>query len=142
MIPPSDAPINTGKGTLTEIGLLSFAEFQAYRSPGTVLWCNFDLLRELGFAFLFAPGFHPAMRHAGPPRRELGIPTAFNFLGPLTNPAGANRQLLGTAAAAVFRSTTGHGLELVYDISHNLATIERHEIHGLVGVPAQEAMAA
>jgi tRNA-splicing ligase RtcB (3'-phosphate/5'-hydroxy nucleic acid ligase) len=46
------------------------------------------------------------------------------------NYARANRQLLGTAAAAVFRSTTGHGLELVYDISHNLATIERHEIHG------------
>jgi len=52
-------------------------------------------LRELGFAFLFAPGFHPAMRHAGPTRRELGIRTAFNLLGPLTNPAGVRRQVLG-----------------------------------------------
>ncbi|HEV8516856.1 MAG TPA: anthranilate phosphoribosyltransferase [Candidatus Limnocylindrales bacterium] len=54
-------------------------------------------LREDGFAFLFAPGFHPAMRHAGPTRREIGIRTAFNLLGPLTNPAGATRQLIGTA---------------------------------------------
>ncbi len=48
-----------------------------------------SLVRELGFAFLFAAGFHPAMRHAGPTRREIGVRTAFNLLGPLTNPAGA-----------------------------------------------------
>ena len=54
-------------------------------------------LRETGFAFLFAPAFHPAMRHAGPTRREIGIRTAFNLLGPLTNPAGVDRQLLGVA---------------------------------------------
>ena len=58
-------------------------------------------LRELGFAFLFAPAFHPAMRHAGPTRRELGIRTAFNLLGPLTNPAGATRAVLGIGVAAV-----------------------------------------
>jgi len=52
-------------------------------------------LNEVGIAFLFAPLFHPAMRHAGPPRRELGIRTIFNILGPITNPAGANVQLLG-----------------------------------------------
>lgn len=52
-------------------------------------------LSETGFAFLFAQAFHPAMRHAGPTRREIGIRTIFNSLGPLTNPAGANRQLLG-----------------------------------------------
>jgi len=52
-------------------------------------------LRELGFAFLFAPGFHPAMKHAGPTRREIGVRTAFNLLGPLTNPAGAKRQVIG-----------------------------------------------
>ena len=46
-------------------------------------------LRDDGFAFLFAPSFHPAMRHAGPTRREIGVRTAFNLLGPLTNPAGA-----------------------------------------------------
>ena len=43
-------------------------------------------LRELGFAFLFAPNFHPAMRHAGPTRREIGVRTAFNLLGPLDQP--------------------------------------------------------
>jgi anthranilate phosphoribosyltransferase len=52
-------------------------------------------LRENGFAFMFAPSFHPAMRHAGPTRREIGVRTAFNLLGPLTNPAGTTRQLLG-----------------------------------------------
>lgn len=52
-------------------------------------------LADTGITFLFAPGFHPSMRHAGPTRRELGIRTAFNLLGPLTNPAGAARQLVG-----------------------------------------------
>src|SRR5438093_10249189 len=52
-------------------------------------------LREAGIGFFFAPTFHPSMRHAGPVRRELGIRTAFNLLGPLTNPAGASRQLVG-----------------------------------------------
>jgi len=50
-----------------------------------------------GIGFCFAPNFHPAMRHAGAPRRELGIATVFNFLGPLTNPAGATRQALGVS---------------------------------------------
>ena len=45
-------------------------------------------LRDLGFAFMFAPRFHPAMKHAGPTRGEIGVRTAFNLLGPLTNPAG------------------------------------------------------
>ena len=58
-------------------------------------------LRELGFAFLFAPGFHPAMRHAGPTRREIGVRTAFNLLGPLTNPAAAKRAVIGVGDAAV-----------------------------------------
>jgi len=57
-------------------------------------------LRELGFAFLFAPGFHPAMRHAGPTRREIGVRTAFNLVGPLTNPAGAKRAVVGVGDAA------------------------------------------
>jgi len=52
-------------------------------------------LREAGIAFFFAPTFHPSMKHAGPVRRELGIRTAFNLLGPLTNPAGATRQIVG-----------------------------------------------
>jgi anthranilate phosphoribosyltransferase len=57
-------------------------------------------LRIVGFAFLFAPGFHPAMRHAGPTRREIGVRTAFNLLGPLTNPAGTRRQLVGVGDPA------------------------------------------
>jgi anthranilate phosphoribosyltransferase len=52
-------------------------------------------LREAGIAFLFAPALHGAMRHAAPVRRELGVRTVFNLLGPLTNPAGARRQVLG-----------------------------------------------
>ena len=57
-------------------------------------------VRELGFAFLFALSYHPAMRHAGPTRREIGVRTAFNLLGPLTNPAGATRALIGVGVAA------------------------------------------
>ena len=54
-------------------------------------------IREVGIGFMFAPTFHPAMRYAGPPRREIGIRTVFNILGPLTNPAGARSQVLGVA---------------------------------------------
>jgi anthranilate phosphoribosyltransferase len=53
------------------------------------------LVDELGIGFLFAPHHHPAMRHAAPVRRQLGVRTVFNVLGPLTNPAGVKRQLLG-----------------------------------------------
>lgn len=53
---------------------------------------------EAGIGFCFAPRFHPAMRFAGPVRRELGVPTVFNLLGPLTNPAGARRQVVGVAS--------------------------------------------
>jgi anthranilate phosphoribosyltransferase len=52
---------------------------------------------EAGIGFCFAPRFHPSMRFAGPVRRELGIPTAFNFLGPLANPAGVTRLMIGVA---------------------------------------------
>lgn len=60
-------------------------------SPATTERC----LDEAGIAFLFAQTFHPAMRHVAATRKELGIRTAFNLLGPLTNPAGATRQLVG-----------------------------------------------
>ena len=56
-------------------------------------------INEAGLGFMFAPAFHPAMRHAAPVRREIGIRTVFNILGPLTNPAGAQSQLLGVAFA-------------------------------------------
>ena len=57
-------------------------------------------IREVGVGFLFAVRHHAAMRHAGPVRRELGIGTIFNLLGPLTNPAGARRQVLGVFSPA------------------------------------------
>ena len=63
-------------------------------SPDKVAEC----VEDLGIGFLFAPTFHPAMKHAIGPRRELGVRTIFNLLGPLTNPAGARRQVLGVFA--------------------------------------------
>ncbi len=54
-----------------------------------------EMVRKAGFGFFFAPRYHPAMKYVVPIRRQLGIPTVFNFLGPLTNPAGATRQLIG-----------------------------------------------
>ncbi|MGH7700329.1 MAG: anthranilate phosphoribosyltransferase, partial [Gemmatimonadales bacterium] len=54
-------------------------------------------LRRAGMTFLFAPTFHPAMRHVGPVRRELGVPSIMNLLGPLANPAGVRRQVVGVA---------------------------------------------
>jgi anthranilate phosphoribosyltransferase len=54
-------------------------------------------IAETGFGFMFAPNYHPAMRHAIVPRREIGVRTVFNILGPITNPAGARRQLTGVA---------------------------------------------
>ncbi|HQN17604.1 MAG TPA: anthranilate phosphoribosyltransferase [Syntrophobacteraceae bacterium] len=57
-----------------------------------------EAIREIGIGFLFAPLYHGAMRHAAKPRKEVGIRSIFNMLGPLTNPAGANCQLLGVYA--------------------------------------------
>jgi anthranilate phosphoribosyltransferase len=54
-----------------------------------------ESIARTGFGFMFAPGFHPGFRHAGPARREIGIRTIFNALGPLTNPAGVRHQLIG-----------------------------------------------
>jgi anthranilate phosphoribosyltransferase len=54
-------------------------------------------LRDAGIVFMFAPLMHPAMRHVGPVRRELGVPTVMNVVGPLANPAGAGRQVVGVA---------------------------------------------
>jgi anthranilate phosphoribosyltransferase len=62
--------------------------------PAAVARC----IEEVGIGFMFAPLHHKAMRHLVPVRRELGIRTVFNFLGPLTNPAGARRQLIGVSA--------------------------------------------
>jgi anthranilate phosphoribosyltransferase len=64
-------------------------------SPEAVATC----VREVGIGFCFAPAFHPAFRHAGPPRRELGVPTVFNIMGPLTNPAQPTSAMVGCAHA-------------------------------------------
>jgi anthranilate phosphoribosyltransferase len=61
------------------------------QTPGQVA----EDIREIGLGFMFAPNFHSAMKHAAPVRRDLGVRTLFNILGPLTNPAGAKNQLLG-----------------------------------------------
>ena len=67
-------------------------------------------LRDIGFAFMFAPGFHPAMKHAGPTRREIGVRTAFNLIGPLTNPAG-------TTAPAARRRATAAAAERIAEVA-------------------------
>jgi anthranilate phosphoribosyltransferase len=65
--------------------------------PAAVARC----ITDAGIGFCFAPRYHPALRHAGPTRRELGVPTTFNYLGPLANPAGARRQSVGVSDPAM-----------------------------------------
>lgn len=66
-------------------------------TPEQVATC----IGEIGIGFMYAPAFHPAMRYVGPTRREIGIRTIFNILGPLTNPAGARHQLIGVGQAGI-----------------------------------------
>lgn len=84
------------------------------------------VLDQVGIVFMFAPLLHPAMRHVGPVRRELGIPTIMNLLGPLTNPAGVRRQVVGVADP-----------ELVPLIVQSLRALEHDRalvVHGLPGM--------
>jgi anthranilate phosphoribosyltransferase len=60
-------------------------------------------VQEVGFGFMYAPAYHPAMKHVGPTRREIGIRTVFNILGPLTNPAHTHYQVLGVADGSLLR---------------------------------------
>ncbi|HUQ64168.1 MAG TPA: anthranilate phosphoribosyltransferase [Acidimicrobiales bacterium] len=71
--------------------------------PSGVATC----VEEVGIGFCFAPRFHPALRHAGPTRRELGVRTMFNFLGPLANPARVRRQALGVSDPAMAEKVMG-----------------------------------
>lgn len=73
--------------------VLEVLGFDLEMTPGDTV----AMIRKVGFGFFFAPRYHPAMRHAGPVRSSLGIRTVFNFLGPLTNPAGAKLMSVGTA---------------------------------------------
>jgi anthranilate phosphoribosyltransferase len=81
---------------------------------------------NVGIGFLFAPALHGAMKHAGPVRKELGVRTFFNLLGPLSNPAGAKRQLVG-----VF---DGDFVEPVAQVLANLGAERAWVVHGLDGL--------
>ncbi|MGZ4190465.1 MAG: anthranilate phosphoribosyltransferase [Actinomycetota bacterium] len=103
-------------------------------------------IEEAGIGFCYAPAFHPSMRHAGPVRKDLGIPTVFNFLGPLTNPAGAKRQTIGVAdegmapklAEAVYRLGAERALVFRgHDGLDELSTTTTSSVWG-IGGPGQE----
>jgi anthranilate phosphoribosyltransferase len=81
---------------------------------------------SLGFGFLFAQAHHPAMRHAGPVRRELATRTVFNILGPLTNPAGAGRQVIGVFSPDL--------TEKVAEALSGLGTTRAMVVHGAGGI--------
>ncbi len=85
-----------------------------------------DCIKKVGIGFLFAPLFHGAMKHAIGPRREIGIRTIFNILGPLTNPAGANCQVLG-----VYREEL---TETIAGVLKNLGINRAFVVHGLDGL--------
>jgi anthranilate phosphoribosyltransferase len=116
-------------------------------------------IAELGIGFCFAPVFHPAMRHAGAPRRELGVPTVFNFLGPLTNPARAAHQALGVAdprmapimAEVLRRTGTRHALvfyghdgldELTITTTSTVLDVSADGVRELVVDPVELGIAA
>jgi anthranilate phosphoribosyltransferase len=85
-----------------------------------------EILEEIGIVFMFAPLHHPAMRHAAPIRRELGMPTIMNILGPLTNPAGVRRQVVGVADPQL--------LDLVADSLRVLGHERALVVHGQPGM--------
>jgi anthranilate phosphoribosyltransferase len=84
------------------------------------------VLEEAGLVFMFAPLLHPAMRHVGPVRGELGFPTIMNVLGPLTNPAGVRRQLVGVADPVL--------VPLVVEALKELGHIRALVVHGEAGL--------
>lgn len=83
-------------------------------------------LAEVGMGFMFAPAFHPAMKYAAAPRREIGIRTVFNILGPLTNPAGAKAQLLGVADGSL--------VEKMAEVLKSLGSHHALVVHGEDGL--------
>ena len=85
-----------------------------------------ESIDKIGFGFMFAPNFHPAMKYAGPTRKEIGIRTIFNILGPLTNPAGAPYQILGVFSEAL--------TEVMAEVLKNLGTKRAVVVHGMDGL--------
>ena len=85
-----------------------------------------SVLREAGIVFMFAPTMHPAMRHVGPVRRELGVPTVMNIVGPLANPAGAGRQVVGVADR--------HRMPLLAGALAALGSVHALVVHGEPGM--------
>lgn len=85
-----------------------------------------EVLSQAGIVFMFAPTMHPAMRHVGPVRRELAVPTVMNLLGPLANPARAGRQVIGVADVA--------RLPLIADALLSLGTTHAMVVHGSPGM--------
>jgi anthranilate phosphoribosyltransferase len=83
-------------------------------------------IEEIGFGFMFAPNFHPAMKNVASIRREIGVCTVFNILGPLTNPAGANAQLIGVYDTEL--------LEPMCAAAHSLGAKSVMTVYGLDGV--------
>ena len=81
---------------------------------------------EIGIGFMYAPLLHTAMKHVMPARREIGVRTVFNLLGPLTNPAGANAQLIGVASAGL--------TEPLARVLAELGTIRAFVVHGADGL--------
>ncbi|MFH1764151.1 MAG: anthranilate phosphoribosyltransferase [Gemmatimonadota bacterium] len=84
------------------------------------------VLDEVGIVFMFAPLLHPAMRHVGPIRKDLGITTIMNLLGPLTNPAGALRQMVGVAEPGILWLI----VEALRELGHTRALV----VHGSPGM--------
>src|SRR5205809_2767014 len=85
-----------------------------------------ESIDTLGFGFMFAPTHHPAMKHAGPVRRELAARTVFNVLGPLTNPAGARAQVVGVYSA--------HLVPVIADVLARLGARRAFVVHGAGGI--------
>jgi anthranilate phosphoribosyltransferase len=85
-----------------------------------------ECLEKVGIGFMFAPIFHPAMKYAAGPRREIGIRTVFNIVGPLTNPAGAKAQIIGVPESSV--------LEKVARALHLLGCEHAFVVHGEDGL--------
>lgn len=102
--------------------VLEAAGVELMLTPEQVAQC----VAEVGVGFMFAPGFHGAMKHAIGPRRELGVRTIFNILGPLTNPAGARNQVLG-----VFN---GHLTQPLAEVLKELGSRHVLVVHGEDGL--------